>query len=518
MMLEVRIVALAPIWALLAAVAVVLLMLVAAELMRRSVPRAAIRSVAALGVAGAAAGAIPGLFPSAPGGGDRGALCAPDHGCLYAVGPEQAVLQLLALGVLAVVAVALGAAASPPAVRHRTPSSTGVNRTLHEGARTILQLFAAVGAVTAPAARDVLSLVLALNLTLISVTVILVEPAAGHRHGDRRARLLPLAAVSTALTLVGAALWIAATGTPFLGSPMVSTSAQGSPVAGATEAVLNGSVPSGALLVTAAVLIIAGALAGFVLAPIHGWTPRAGAAVQTAISSPKGGHILVLLPVLATAGVALVLTDALARFGAPPLTPVAVIALVILLGAGVMALRQRDLHRLVGYSTALQAGWVLLPLAAVGASSGASAVSHLSLVIVATVLVTIVVIGTATATGSADLGEHHDLIRRQPALGVALGVGLLTLAGLPPAVAGVLAKMLVLQPVVDAGLWWILAAAALGYALTAAVYLRWLMVTITSRPGPGAPTPIGLSWPQWLVVILAAAALVLGSVFPVWVW
>src|SRR5690606_18350216 len=58
------------------------------------------------------------------------------------------------------------------------------------------------------------------------------------------------------------------------------------------------------------------------------------------------------------------------------------------------------------------------------------------------------------------------------------------LAGLPPAIIGLVAKVVVLRPVAADGTWWLLAVATLNIALGIAVYVRWLAALI-ERETPG---------------------------------
>ncbi len=86
-----------------------------------------------------------------------------------------------------------------------------------------------------------------------------------------------------------------------------------------------------------------------------------------------------------------------------------------------------------------------------------------------------------------------------------LALALLSLAGLPPGVAGLVAKVAALRPVVDDGLWWVAVAAALNVALGLAYYLRWTALLL-ARPAEGDPPP------TWQVRPAEGAALGLGGV------
>ena len=66
------------------------------------------------------------------------------------------------------------------------------------------------------------------------------------------------------------------------------------------------------------------------------------------------------------------------------------------------------------------------------------------------------------------------------------------LAGVPPAVLGLVAKVVALRPVVDAGLWVLVGVAVVAVVLGLAVYLRWFAVLLahpSEEPGEQPAMP-----------------------------
>ena len=80
-------------------------------------------------------------------------------------------------------------------------------------------------------------------------------------------------------------------------------------------------------------------------------------------------------------------------------------------------------------------------------------------------------------------------MRTRPLLGLPLALALLTLAGLPPAVLGLVAKIVALRPVAADGTWWLAVVAALNVALGIAVYVRWVAVLLQTPD----PAPVGVA-------------------------
>jgi len=66
---------------------------------------------------------------------------------------------------------------------------------------------------------------------------------------------------------------------------------------------------------------------------------------------------------------------------------------------------------------------------------------------------------------------------------------LLSLAGLPPGFLGLVAKVAALGPVVSSKLWLLGVIAAINAVLGVAVYLRWLLIVISTPDTPTQPVP-----------------------------
>jgi NADH-quinone oxidoreductase subunit N len=191
-----------------------------------------------------------------------------------------------------------------------------------------------------------------------------------------------------------------------------------------------------------------------------------------------------------------------------------------------LALVQDDPIRLLAWSTVAQAGWVVLPLSASDERSAAASGGYLLAYVVATMVAFCVVHivgsspGTAGAAGRApSLATYTGLLRSQPLLGGALGLALLSLAGLPPGVIGLVAKVVALQPVVG-GQQWLLACVAVANAvLGIAVYLRWFAVLLRDPDDAAAVSPVvpvarSAAPAAMVALVVSTAILVATSVLP----
>jgi NADH-quinone oxidoreductase subunit N len=100
-----------------------------------------------------------------------------------------------------------------------------------------------------------------------------------------------------------------------------------------------------------------------------------------------------------------------------------------------------------------------------------------------------------------------------PFAGVVLALGLLSLAGLPPALVGLVGKVVALRATVDAGLWWVAGIAVVNVVLGIAAYLRWVAILL-DRPEPRTSRTTRPSRVTAFALGIAATALVATSVVP----
>ena len=453
--------------------------------------RAAHLWVVLAGLVVGAATTVPGLRGGP--GPTRQGLCLPEGICLYEAGSLTSGLQMLALLTSAVVVVLAWS-----------------DWVVGSGGRTAvlaaLVLGATAGVAAVPAAGDWASLIVAMELaTLPSVALVALEHREARigRAVDGAVALLTTSLVSFALLVLGAALWTLATGSAVLS--MRATQ----------EAAAAG--PSGVVLAVAAVFALGGLAFKLSAVPFHAWTPLTyrGAALPVTV------YLATTSKVAALGGV-LVVVGALSGSSQTSLLAVAVLAALSMTVGNAVALRQDDVVALLAWSTVAQAGWVLLPLATLSSRATRAAGAYLAVYAVATLLVFVVVLLVARRRG-VRLSDHEHLLHDHPLLALPLGFGLLTLAGLPPAVVGLFAKVVVIRPVAGDGLWWLAVVAALNVALGIAVYLRWISALARRRPrqdalteAAAAPVDVGPVPPASAALVgVLAALLVWTSIAPV---
>ncbi|AKU17875.1 NADH-quinone oxidoreductase subunit N [Luteipulveratus mongoliensis] len=410
----------------------------------------------------------------------RTTLCLKGSQCLYVADRVATTLQVATLVTAAVVALLVLPVPSP---RERTPVAAS------------LVLTAAAGGAGVAAARDLGSWLVLIELATVP-TVALVAFGARRSAVDGALSLLTTSLVSFAILALGAAMWFAATGSALLDGDAVLTAAA--------------DPDTKRVLVLSVVLIVAGLGFKLSLVPFHAWTPEAYAGASIPI-----GAFLAVTSKLAALGALLVVLRGITVLGAPALTAIGIVAAISMTLGNVMALRENSTLRLLAWSTVAQAGWVILPLATVASDAVRAAAGYLVVYGLATLVAFAVVTQVAHAEGrdhATRLSSYAGLFRRRPLSAVALALSLLTLAGLPPGVLGLVAKVLALRPVAADGLWWLAVVAAINAMLGVAVYLRWLLSLLGHSPREGVverPHPVHST-----LVILGLVALAVTSLAP----
>ena len=158
----------------------------------------------------------------------------------------------------------------------------------------------------------------------------------------------------------------------------------------------------------------------------------------------------------------------------PTLTLLAVITMTL---GNLLALVQRNIKRLLAYSSIAQAGYALMGVAAIATTKGGDGAAAVAYYMFMYVLTNILVFGCVIVftnnTGSENIADMAGLGRRSMPLALLMSVGLLSLAGIPP-MSGFLGKFLVFRAAVDSGLEWL---AVIG-VINAIIGLYYYLVVI----------------------------------------
>jgi NADH-quinone oxidoreductase subunit L len=248
------------------------------------------------------------------------------------------------------------------------------------------------------------------------------------------------------------------------------------------------------LAIAAAALLLGGAVGKSAQLPLQTWLPDA-------MAGPTPTSALIHAATMVTAGVYLIArTHVLFQLAPPVQFAVAVVGAATLLLAGFSALAQRDIKRVLAYSTISQIGYMFLAL---GAGAWAAAMFHFMTHAFFKALLFL-----AAGIVIEALHHEHDILRMgglRKALPVAFWTflaGGAALAGLPLITAGAYSKDLILwdvfsSPIGGPGLW---AAGIAGVVLTSLYTFRVIFLVffgtqkteVSRRPGLAMTVPVAI--------------------------
>lgn len=361
-------------------------------------------------------------------------------------------------------------------------------------------LFCTLGAVALASSVDLGLVVLFLQMMSMATYVLVAM-----MRGDGRAL-----EATIKLFLYGAvALAVMAYGLTFLYGLSGSTDLRG------IGAALGGPGPGAGSGAGAGWLVIALALAlvgyGFeiTMVPFHPWAPD----VYEGATAPVAGLVSVIPKLGGFAALLRFLIHALPEGAAPWPVVLAVAAAATMSLGNLAALRQTRLKRLLAYSSIAQAGYVLAAVAVVGQAADALAAVafYLAAYVFMNLGVFAVVAHVERAHGRDDLQALRGLARRAPGAAVALTLGALSLAGMPP-LAGFAGKVLVLEALLDGGMGWLAWIAAANMVVALYYYLRILVEAVLRAPDE-PPAPLQRAGMElWAAYVLTTAGtLALGA-------
>ena len=343
-----------------------------------------------------------------------------------------------------------------------------------EGTVYSLICLVTLGSLLLAGAGDTMILVLGVLLSGLGSFALVAYPR-NDTATEAAMKFFVFASVTGSVMIFGLSYWFGGTGSTLL-SDLARLDA--APVAAAVGLV--------------AVIIGLGYKASLV--PFHFWAPDAyeGAPVSVAAYLsvvPKIGAILAL---------AQVVRDLPLATGWPLV--VAVVSVLTMTYGYLAALVQDSVVRLLAYSSIAQAGYFLLGIVALGTSL--LAIESLIVFAAAYAAMNLGAFAVVMHIGRTR-GAFSGIGRKNPAVGVAMVLFLLSLVGIPP-LAGFVGKFLLFGAAMDAGFIWLVVVAILNSVLSLAVYLRIVVPMYQQRSDAVAaiPAPMPLVRLVWVVAFV----------------
>ncbi len=352
-----------------------------------------------------------------------------------------------------------------------------------------LGLLALVGMSLCASVNDFMSLFVSLEVVTVSFFVLVAFKRDSKLSVEAGLKLLVIGSISAALLLYGIAFVYGATGSVFFADY------------GPKLAEMGAAVPTE--LVIGLFLILLGLGFKTSAVPLHVWVPDVYQGAPTpvtaylSVGSKLAGFVLML--------------RVLNVFGASPhvaaiLTPfIAIVGALTLFYGNLGAIPQTNIKRMMGYSSIGQCGYILVGIAAAWHLGVSGALFYMTAYVVTNLIVFAAIIFVARTTKSHEIDDYSGLARRNPLLGAALTVGLLSLAGVPPFI-GFVGKFLLLGAAFGrADLQWLVYLGLINVVIALYYYLC-VVKRIWMRDPRTPETP---TLPLRMKVVLGLAVLVL---------
>jgi NADH-quinone oxidoreductase subunit N len=342
----------------------------------------------------------------------------------------------------------------------------------------VLVAFATLGATLVAAAGDMVILFIGIELTSLATYVLAAFAVRRATSLEGALKYFLLGSFASGILLWGMAWIYGATGSTNLsviGQELADV------VAGQDD--LEASLLFGMLLIVVGV--------GFKMAavPFHFWTPDAYDGAPT----PVTGYMSAIPKIAAFAAAIRLLVQGLAPLRDDWEIVIAVLALITMVFGNVVAVAQRDVKRMLAYSSIAHTGYILAGLAAYEASGttafgGGTSDDGVSSVLYYLLAYTVMNIGAFAVIAwvqhrgpGLTLDDMSGLAKNNVLAATAMAVFMIALMGLPPTI-GFYAKYYVIVALIRDDLLWLAIAIVLMSAVSAFFYLRVVAVMFFNDP------------------------------------
>jgi NADH-quinone oxidoreductase subunit N len=343
-----------------------------------------------------------------------------------------------------------------------------------------LTMFAVVGMLLFPAASDLLTMFVALEV--FSLPLYLLCALARHRRllsQEAAVKYFLLGAFSSAFFLFGLALIYGYAGTVSIGG--IAQVVSGTEV---PTAALANTTGNDALLLIGLAMLGVGLLFKVGAVPFHSWTPD----VYQGAPTPVTGFMAAATKVAAFGALLRLLYAAFPGLSwdwRPVMWGVAILTMVI---GSIIAVTQTDMKRLLAYSSIAHAGFILTGVIAMNKAGISAVLFYLGAYSFVTLGAFAVVTLVRDAGGEAThMSRWAGLGRRSPLLAATFALFLLAFAGIP-LTSGFAGKFAVFQAAAAGGATPLVIVGVLCSAVAAFFYIRVIVVMFFHDPSPDGPT------------------------------
>lgn len=339
-----------------------------------------------------------------------------------------------------------------------------------------------------------LTLYLALELSSYSLYILVFLRKREDYGVDAGVKYFLIGATASAVMLFGFALIYGAVQTAYLGELLR----------------ILPTVLDQPLVIFGLLLTLSGFLFKLAVFPFHFWAPDVyeGAPNQVTAyiaSASKVGAIAVLLRLVSlTGGNSEYLAHALA-----------ILAIITMTVGNLSAMVQKDLKRLLAYSSVAQAGYILLGILSMNPAGYTSVVFYAAALLLMKFTCFMVVVKVADDGRNLSVDGLAGLHKRSPILAMALMLSLFGLAGIPPTI-GFTGKLLIFTAAIEKGYFVLVLIAMINVVISLYYYLLVIKAAYLTEPKEALPD-LAISPPVKALAGGLVAAMVVVGIFPTYV-
>lgn len=367
------------------------------------------------------------------------------------------------------------------------------------GAFYLLLIIATIGMCFMASAADLVMLYLAIETTSIPLYILAGFIIKDNRSTEAGFKYLLFGAMTSAVMLYGFSLIFGFSGTTDLYK--------------IAENLAGSDVP--AMVITGTMILV---LIGFSFkisaVPLHFWAPDIYDGAPTPVAgflstASKAAGFAVLIRVFLTVYQQIDLEWGLILYA---------ISLLTMTIGNLIALAQRNIKRMLAYSSIAHAGYILIGVVAGTPFGIQSAIFYMIIYLFTNLAAFGIVTACERVVGSNDMSAYYGLSRRSPWLALAMMVAFLSLAGMPP-LAGFVAKVFVFAAAIEVGMIPLAVIGVLNSIIGLYYYLTVLkyvyLYRMEGEDEDQHPVPVNASY-RIALIILTFGIILIGTIFGPW--
>ncbi len=307
---------------------------------------------------------------------------------------------------------------------------------------------------------ELLTIYVAIELSSYSLYLMVPMRRNADEFSETGVKYFMIGVTASAMMLFGISLLFGATNTTYVSQIVVKLPALlGQPVA-----------------IVGLVLSLAGFFFKLAVFPFHIWAPDVyqGSANQVTAYIATASKMAAAALIIRFTGFSMGASPALANF-------LVVLCVLSMTFGNLVALIQKDIKRLLAYSSIAHAGYMLMGILALGERGYAAAIYYAMAYLVMNYACFMVIMKIADDGHNLQIKELAGLHKRSPLLAMTLMMGLFGLAGIPPT-AGFTGKFLVFAAAVEKGYLWLAIVGMINATISLYYYLIVIKAAYLLKP------------------------------------